>query len=83
MPAKRKKAETKKTGNVSKIIRSPVPTEPEKAEIVVNEADDLYREVRIENTLEDEKGEKVKLTPGASVEITIEADKKDTVSQNE
>jgi len=70
-------------GTVNKIIKSPHPGVPEKAEISVEGADDLYREIRIENTLTDEKGNEVKLKPGAEVEVTIEADPKATVPKNE
>ena len=58
---------------VEKIIKSPHPNEPEKAQISVEGADHLYREIRIENTLTDENGRKVSLKPGAEVEVTIEA----------
>ena len=51
----------------------------EKAEITVEGADDLYREIRIDNCLEDEKGRDVKLKEGAEVEVTVEADAEDTV----
>ena len=78
-----KKPKTKKPGNVRKIIKSPIPEEPEKAEIAVEGADHLYREIRVENTLEDEKGKKVKLKQGAQVDVTIEADAKDTTPKNE
>jgi len=59
---------------VQKIIPSPHPAVPEKAEIAVEGADELYKEIRIENTLTDEKGNEVKLKPGAEVEVTVEAD---------
>jgi hypothetical protein len=72
-----KKRKTKKAGVVRKIIRSPY--EPEKAEIEIKDAEHLYREIRVENKLETENGEPVKLKPGAPVEVTIEADEKDTV----
>jgi hypothetical protein len=62
-------------GKVDKIIESPRPEEPEKAQIAVEGADVLYREIRIENTLMDEKGDKVRLKKGAEVEVTVEADK--------
>lgn len=71
MPSKSKAI---KPGIVQKIIKSPDPQEPEKAQIAVEGADHLYRELRIENTLEDEKGKKVKLKPGADVDVVIEAD---------
>jgi hypothetical protein len=66
-------------GTVKKVIQPPHPDLPEKAEIAVEGADELYREIRIENTLTDEKGNEVKLKPGAAVEVTVEADRKDTV----
>ena len=77
-----KKSKTTKLGTVEKIIKSPFPQEPEKAEIAVQGADHLYREIRIENTLEDEKGKRVKLKEGAQVNVTVEADPKDTVPKN-
>jgi predicted DNA-binding antitoxin AbrB/MazE fold protein len=58
---------------VEKIVKPVDPSEPEKAQIVIHGAEDLYKEIRIENTLEDSVGEKVKLKPGAAVEVTIEA----------
>jgi hypothetical protein len=75
------KPKTKRPGTVEKITKSPYPQEPEKAEIAVEGADHLYREIRIENTLQDEKGNKVKLKVGAQVDVTVEADIKDTVPQ--
>ncbi len=61
-------------GTVEKIIKSPHRDVPEKAEIAVEGADHLYREIRIENKLTDEKGKEVKLKEGAPVEITVEAE---------
>jgi hypothetical protein len=69
-------------GTVEKIIESPHPSVPEKAEIAVEEADDLYREIRIENTLTDENGKKVRLKEGAEVEITIEAEPQATTAKS-
>ena len=37
-------------------------------------AEDLYRELRVDNRLEDADGNTVKLKKGAEVEVTIEAD---------
>lgn len=76
-----KKPKTKKPGIVRKIIQQPM--EPEKAEISINGADDLYREIRIENKLENEEGEKVKLKQGAPVDVIVEADDKDTIARKE
>lgn len=58
---------------VEKVIKSQGPGDPEKAQINVEGADHLYRELRIENTLIDENGDKVRLKPGAEVDVTIEA----------
>ena len=74
-----KKPKAIKPGRVQKIIKSPIPDIPEKAEISVEGADHLYKEIRIENTLEDEKGRKVKLKEGAHVEVVVEADSTETV----
>jgi hypothetical protein len=61
-------------GKVEKIIKPPLRGVPEKAEIAVDGADDLYREIRIENKLTDEDGNEVKLKEGAPVEVTVEAE---------
>jgi hypothetical protein len=63
---------------VQKIIKSPDPRIPEKAEIDINGCDELYREIRIENTLTDADGTQVELKQGAHVEVTVEAEAKDT-----
>ena len=66
-------------GTVEKIIPSLSPDQPEKAEIVLDDGEPLYREIRIENVLKDEDGEELHLKPAAPVDITVEADEKDTV----
>jgi hypothetical protein len=73
-----KKPKTTKRGRVKKIIKSPDPSVPEKAEIEVHGADELYKEIRIENALEDEHGKKTKLKEDAPVDITVEAETKAT-----
>ena len=60
-------------GTVEKIIPSPRPSRPEKAQIVVDGADHGHRDLRIENTLTDEHGDDVMLKKGAHVELTVEA----------
>jgi hypothetical protein len=72
-----KKRKTKKAGVVQKIVKSPV--EPEKAQIEIQGGDHLYKELRIENKLETDSGVHVKLKVGAPVEVTIEAEEKDTL----
>ena len=61
-------------GTVAKIIPSPRPSQPEKAQIAVDWADHRYRNLRIENTLTDEHGDDVRLEKGASVEVTVTAE---------
>jgi hypothetical protein len=48
-------------GIVEKVIKSPDPTEPERAQIVVENAEHLYKEIRIENSLKDANGNDVTL----------------------
>jgi len=74
-----KRLKAKKPGTVRKVIKPIIPSEPEKAEIEIDGADDLYKEIRIENKLIDSEGNNVKLKPHAPVDVTVEADEKDTV----
>ena len=69
---------TSKPGIVEKIVKSPVPDEPDKAQIAVEGAEPLYREIRIENKLEDASGNQVELKEGAHVTVTVEADREET-----
>jgi hypothetical protein len=69
-------------GKVEKIIPPAHPAEPEKAQINVEGAEDLYREIRIDNVLQNEKGETVRLKQGAEVEVTVEADAAATIKKN-
>lgn len=74
-------------GSVEKIIPSPHPSQPGKAQIAVERADRGYRNLRIENTLTDEHGDDVRLKKGARVEVTVAAERelpasaRDKVSQ--
>ena len=61
-------------GTVDKIIKPRVPNEPERAQIVVEGADHLFKELRIENALIDAAGNRVHLKPGAKVLLTVEAE---------
>jgi hypothetical protein len=61
-------------GTVEKIIPPVYPSDTEKAQIGVEGADDFYREIRVENALQDKNGKIVALKPCAHVEVTIEAD---------
>jgi hypothetical protein len=68
-------------GTVEKIIKSPHPSDPEKAQIAVEGADELYKEIRIVNNLTDENGDEVRLKQGAKVEVTVEASPEAVVSK--
>jgi hypothetical protein len=68
---------------VEKIIKPVSPGEPEKAQIAVEGADHLYRELRIENTLVNENGDQVRLKVGAEVEVTIEAEPSATIPKDD
>jgi hypothetical protein len=63
-------------GKVQKVIRSPFPGEPEKAEIAIDGADGLYKEIRIENKLQDDEGNLVQVKPGEDVDVTVESERK-------
>jgi hypothetical protein len=76
------KPSTTLPATVEKIIKSPHPAIPEKAQIAIEGADHLYREIRIENTLTDENGHEARLKQGAEVEVTIEADPEATTAKN-
>ena len=69
----KRKSKVTLPGKVQKIIKSPDPRVPEKAEINIEAAEPLYQEVRIENKLTDEEGKEVKLKKDATVEVTVEA----------
>jgi hypothetical protein len=72
---KKTKASATLPGKVEKVIPPhPFTGEPEKAQIAVEGADHLYREIRVPNTLQNEEGRKVKLKEGAEVDVKIEAD---------
>lgn len=69
-------------GVVSKVIKTGLARQPEKAEISITTADYLFREIRIENALTSPTGDAVALKTGAQVDITFEADPKDTVGKS-
>jgi molybdopterin-binding protein len=78
MGKKRKKLK----GTVDKVIEPVVQSEPQKAQISVREGDELYREIRIENVLSDEHGEKAQLKPGAEVDVIVKADSSATTKKS-
>jgi hypothetical protein len=65
-------------GTVQKIIPAIGGSEPEKAQISVEGAEALYREIRVDNTMQNQAGDVVSLKLGAEVEVTIEAKSEET-----
>jgi hypothetical protein len=72
------KPSTSLHGTVEKIIRSRLPSEPDKAQIAIEGADQLYKELRVENKLTHGNGPEVQLKQGDKVEVTVEAKPEDT-----
>ena len=72
----REQPSTTMPGTVDKIVPSPRPSQPERAQIVVDRTDHRHRDLRIENTLTDEHGDDVKLKKGAHVEVTVTVEPK-------
>jgi hypothetical protein len=68
-------------GTVAKVIKSRLPSQPDKAEINIEDAEDLYREIRVDNELTDDEGEKASLKPGAKVDVIVEADSEATLKK--
>jgi hypothetical protein len=79
----REQPSTTTPGTVDKIIPSPRPSQPEKAQIAVDGADHRHRDLRIENTLTDEHGDDVKLKKGAHVKVTVTAEAKTSLATTE
>lgn len=67
--------------SVQKIVQGFQQNNFEIVEITISEAEDLFREIRIENTFNDVDGEPVALKQGARVDVTLEADPKDTIKK--
>ena len=66
---------------VNKVIKTGIARQPERAEISITPADYLFREIRIENSMTSPTGDAVALKPGAKIDVTLEADPKDTISK--
>ena len=66
-----KKASATLPGTVKSIIKSPTSKKQEKALIAVEGADQLFREIRIANTLMNDNDDDVSLKAGAQVLVTV------------
>src|SRR5437660_1362468 len=62
---------------VNKLIKPGFADQAEKVEISITGAEELFREIRIENDFTDVDGVPVSLTNGAHVDVTFEAETKD------
>jgi hypothetical protein len=78
-PDEKDKPNTILPGTVEKIIKPLVQSEPEKAQIQIEGGEDFYREIRVKNILQDEKGDELAIREGAPVTATIKADNQDTI----
>jgi len=58
-------------GIVERVIESPHPAVPERAQIAVEGADDLYREIRIDSALKADDGQTVVLKEGDQVNVPV------------
>lgn len=63
---------------VTKIVTPAFNDQPAKVEISISQADDLFREIRIENNFTGIDGGPVALTNGARLDVTFEAETKKT-----
>jgi hypothetical protein len=75
------KKRQKLRGTVQKIIKPVFPNEVEKAQIDVQGADPLYREIRVESVVTDKEGKKAGLRAGAEVDVIVEADSSATTTK--
>lgn len=59
---------------VKRVVKSVVPDEPDKVEISITGAEDLFREIRIENRFTSVDGRLIELSKGVHVDVTFEAE---------
>lgn len=59
---------------VNKIVKSVLPDQPDEVEISITGAEDLFREIRIENSFTNVDGRLIALTSGAHLDVTFEAE---------
>lgn len=69
------------SGTAQRIVTDVYQTRGQEVEIVIEGAEHLFREIRIENTFTDAGGKAVALKRGARVDLTFEADAQDTVKK--
>lgn len=62
------------SGRVQRVVKGLYRDHTEHVEITIPEAENLFREIRIENTFTDLDGQPVALKQGTPVDVTFEAD---------
>jgi len=67
---------------VNKVLKPRSPFGTEKVEISIPDADDLFREIRVENLLIDAKGNMLALQPGTQLDVRLEADKENLTGKS-
>ena len=67
---------------VNKVVRPYSASEPDRVEIAVVEGEDLFREIRIENTFMDVDGTPMSLRTGTDLEVTFEVETKRATAEN-
>ena len=77
--SRRKRPWRATSGVVQRIVKSFDPKRSDSIEITLAEAEDLFREIRIENKFTDATGQQVALKQGSHVDVTFEADQEDIV----
>lgn len=59
---------------VQKVVKPLYPEQVERVEILIPAADDLFREIRVENIFTDVNGQRVALTNGTRLDVTFDAE---------
>lgn len=66
---------------VNKLIEPKFSGQVQRIEISIPSADELFREIRIENSFNGPDGKPVALRNGANLDVTLEADNKDDAAK--
>lgn len=66
------------TAVVTRVVNPAFEGQPAKVEISISQADELFREIRIENNFTDVDGGPVALTNGARLDVTFESETRNT-----
>src|SRR3954471_9627238 len=70
------------SAKVNKVVQPYTPGQSVRVEIALMEAEDLFREIRIENRFTDVDGTPMSLPMGTELEVTFEAETKRATEEN-